>query len=91
MPGCLLYILRKMMNPQIIKQLIEAGLPGADVTVAGDDGTHFQARIISEQFVDKTMVQQHQMVYKALGEKMGTDIHALSFQTLTPEEWEKQK
>lgn len=79
------------MNPEIIKELIESGLPGADVLVEGDDGTHFQAQIISELFTDKTMVQQHQMVYKTLGEKMGTDIHALSFQTYTPEEWESQK
>ena len=78
-----------MMEPQIIKQLIEAGLPGAEVVVEGDDGTHFQARIISELFAGKSMVQQHQMVYKTLGDKMGTDIHALSFQTLTPEEWEQ--
>ena len=79
------------MEPQIIKELIEAGLPDVDVTVEGDDGTHFQARIVSELFADKTMVQQHQMVYKTLGDKMGTDIHALSIQTFTPEEWEKQK
>lgn len=78
------------MNPEIIKELIEVGLPGADVVVEGDDGTHFQARIISDLFDGMTMVQQHQMVYKTLGEKMGTDIHALSFQTFTPEEWEKQ-
>jgi acid stress-induced BolA-like protein IbaG/YrbA len=79
------------MNPEIIKELIETGLPGAEVVVEGDDGTHFQARIVSEQFSGMTMVQQHQMVYKTLGNKMGTDIHALSFQTYTPEEWEKQK
>ncbi|MCZ6804428.1 MAG: BolA/IbaG family iron-sulfur metabolism protein [Proteobacteria bacterium] len=79
------------MDSQIIKELIEAGLVDADVVVEGDDGTHFQARIVSELFTDKTMVQQHQMVYKTLGDKMGTDIHALSFQTYTPEEWEKQK
>ncbi len=79
------------MNPQIIKQLIEAGLPDADIIVEGDDGTHFQARIISEAFAGKNMVQQHQMVYKTLGEKMGTDIHALSMQTYSPDEWEKQK
>lgn len=76
-----------MMDPQTIKELIEAGLPEATVIVEGDDGTHFQARIISELFAGKSMVQQHQMVYKTLGEKMGTDIHALSFQTCTPEEW----
>ncbi len=79
------------MNPDIIKHLIAAGLPDADIVVEGDDGTHFQARIISESFAGKSMVQQHQMVYKTLGDKMGTDIHALSFQTYTPDEWEKQQ
>ena len=79
------------MNPEIIKQLIETGLPDADIVVEGDDGTHFQARIISASFVGKNMVQQHQMVYKTLGEKMGTDIHALSMQTYSPDEWEQQK
>ncbi|GJM05086.1 MAG: BolA family transcriptional regulator [marine bacterium B5-7] len=79
------------MNPQIIKQLIEAGMSDAEIIVEGDDGTHFQARIISESFTGKSMVQQHQMVYKTLGDKMGTDIHALSIQTYTPEEWAQQK
>ena len=79
------------MDPEIIKQLIKAGLPDADIIVEGDDGTHFQARIISESFTGKNVVQQHQMVYKTLGAKMGTDIHALSMQTFTPAEWEKQK
>jgi acid stress-induced BolA-like protein IbaG/YrbA len=78
------------MEPQIIKELIEAGLPNADIIVEGEDGTHFRARIVSELFADKTMVQQHQMVYKTLGDKMGNDIHALSIQTYTPEEWENQ-
>ena len=79
------------MEPQVIKALILSGLPDADVVVEGDDGTHFQARIVSKEFVGKTMVQQHQLVYKTLGEKMGREIHALSMQTFTPEEWEQQK
>jgi acid stress-induced BolA-like protein IbaG/YrbA len=79
------------MNPEIIKELIESGLPSAIVAVEGDDGTHFQARIVCDAFEGLTMVKQHQMVYKTLGEKMGTDIHALSFQTYTPEQWENQK
>jgi acid stress-induced BolA-like protein IbaG/YrbA len=79
------------MNPKIIKELIASGIADADILVEGDDGTHFQARIISELFANKTMLQQHQMVYKTLGDKMGTDIHALSIQTYTPEEWEQQK
>lgn len=79
------------MEPERIKELIEAGLPGARAMVAGDDGTHFEAVIVSEQFAGKTMLQQHQLVYKALGESMGTEIHALSMQTLTPEEWQQKQ
>lgn len=77
------------MNPEIIKQLIEEGLSGATVIVNGDDGTHFEATIVSEEFAGKTMLQQHQMVYKTLGVRMGTEIHALAMRTLTPEEWQQ--
>lgn len=80
-----------MMDPQTIKQLIEQGIPGSEARVQGDDGTHFDAVIISEAFADKNKVQQHQLVYKALGEKMGTEIHALSIQTYTPEQWEQAR
>lgn len=73
-----------------IKQLIVAGIPGSEVEIEGDDGTHFGAIIVSEEFEGKSMVQQHQIVYKALGDKMGTDIHALSIQTYTPAEWEQK-
>ena len=78
------------MNPEIIKEMIESGIPGADVVVDGD-GCSLQARIVSEQFQGISMVKQHQMVYETLGEKIGADIHALSLKTYTPEEWEKQK
>ena len=80
-----------MMDPQTIKQLIEQGIPGCEARVQGDDGTHFDAVIISEAFTGKNKVQQHQLVYKALGEKMGTEIHALSIQTYTPEQWEQAR
>lgn len=79
-----------MQNDEI-KTLISTGIPGSQVEVAGDDGTHFEAIIVSESFVGLNMVQQHQLVYKTLGGKMGKDIHALSIQTFTPEEWEKKK
>lgn len=75
-----------MMTPEQIKQIIEVGMPGAEARVFGDDGTHFEAIIISSEFDGKTTLQQHQLVYQALGEKMGTEIHALSMQTLTPEQ-----
>ena len=47
---------------------------------------HFQARIVSAAFEGKSRVQRHQLVYKALGDRMREEIHALSMQTLTPEE-----
>jgi acid stress-induced BolA-like protein IbaG/YrbA len=73
-----------------IKQLIEKGLTGAMVMLDGD-GTHFQTTVVCDQFCGKTMLQRHQMVYKTLGDKMGREIHALSIQALTGEEWENQK
>ena len=79
------------MQCEDIQQLIESGIPDSIVKIEGDDGTHFGAIIVSSEFSGKSMVQQHQIVYKALGDKMGTDIHALSIQTFSPEEWEKKK
>jgi acid stress-induced BolA-like protein IbaG/YrbA len=73
------------MQPEDIKALIEQGMPEATVSVIGD-GHHFEAVIVSKEFAGKTMVQQHQMVYQALGDKMRQEIHALSMKTLTPEE-----
>ena len=74
------------MNPGTIKQMIEAGLPGALVDVAGDDGVHFEARVVSPAFAGKLPLARHRMVYATLGEKMGGEIHALQLRTLTPEE-----
>lgn len=74
------------MQPADIKALIERGLPGAQVEVDGD-GHHFEAIVVAKEFAGKSMLQQHQMVYAALGDKMRSEIHALSFRTLTPEEY----
>ena len=74
------------MNSQDVARLIRAGLPGADVRVQSDDDTHFQARIVAEQFAGKRGVARHQLVYRTLGERMGREIHALSIEALTPAE-----
>ncbi len=79
------------MQANDIKEMIEASLIGSTAIIEGDDGTHFQGIIISEEFIGKSMVQQHQLVYKALGTKMGNEIHALSMQTLTPDEWQEKQ
>jgi acid stress-induced BolA-like protein IbaG/YrbA len=78
------------MDPILIKQYIEQGLECEHVEVSGD-GRHFEAIIVSPLFRGKRMVQQHQLVYGALGDKMREDIHALSMKTLTPEEWQAQR
>lgn len=78
------------MQAEDIKALITTGLTDACIEIDGD-GTHFQATIVSDQFEGKSMLQRHQLVYKALGEKMGTDIHALSMQTFTTSEWDERK
>lgn len=49
-------------------------------------GGHFSIEIISEQFTEKSAIERHRMIYVALGDTMGTDIHALSINAKTPEE-----
>ena len=78
------------MDPNLIKQYIEQGLETEHVEVSGD-GRHFEAVIVSALFRDKRKVQQHQLVYAALGDRMREDIHALSMKTLTPEEWQARR
>ena len=74
------------MSPDMIAQLIQAGLPGAHVEVYGDDGVHFEAQVIHEAFQGKLPLARHRMVYACLGDKMGGEIHALALKTLTPTE-----
>ena len=74
------------MTPDLIRQLIEQGLPGARADVRGDDGVHFEATVVSDAFHGKLPLARHRMVYATLGERMGGEIHALALKTVTPEE-----
>ena len=76
----------RAVNAQIIRELIEKGLPGANADVSGDDGVHFEATVVAEAFRGKLPLARHRMVYATLGERMGGEIHALALKTLTPEE-----
>jgi acid stress-induced BolA-like protein IbaG/YrbA len=76
------------MDASTIKSLIEKGLPGARADVQGDDGVHFEARVISDAFAGKLPLARHRMVYATLGDLMGGAIHALSLKTLTAAEAE---
>ncbi|MGA2549397.1 MAG: BolA family protein [Burkholderiaceae bacterium] len=77
-------------TPDEVRQYILAGLTCEHVTVSGD-GQHFEALIVSPAFHGQRLVQRHQLVYRALGDRMRAEIHALSMKTLTPEEWQTQR
>jgi len=74
------------MHPDAVAELIRAALPGADVKVQSPDQTHYSARVVSEQFTGLRGVARHQLVYKALGERVGREIHALAIEAITPAE-----
>lgn len=74
------------MDAAALKMLIEQGLPGARVDVHGPDGVHFEGLVIASDFIGKPTLTRHRMVYAALGERMGGEIHALALKTMTPEE-----
>lgn len=80
-----------MISPEEIQSTLEKVLPGSMVRV--DDltggGDHFQVWVVSQSFEGKSLVDQHQMVYGALREALGSErIHALALKTYTPEQWE---
>ena len=79
-----------MVTSDQIESYIREGLDCEYIRVEGDDGQHFAAVVVSAGFVGKNTVQQHQLVYKALGQRMGGEIHALSLKTYTPEAWAAQ-
>jgi len=74
-------------TPDLIKNYISAGLECTHLDVDGD-GQHFTALIVSPAFAGKRLIQRHQLVYAALGDRMKAEIHALWMKTLTPEEYQ---
>jgi len=78
------------MDHQDVADLIEAELPDAQATVTRPRGVeeddHLAAEIVSPAFEGKSLVEQHELVYDALGEHMTTDIHAIELSTYTPEQ-----
>jgi len=66
-----------------IEKLIKDAFPDAEVTITplADDNDHYAAMVSTAAFKGKSRVQQHQMVYEALGGRMGGALHALSLQT----------
>jgi acid stress-induced BolA-like protein IbaG/YrbA len=75
------------MTPQEIETLILAYLPETTATVQSTDNVHFDAVVVSPAFAGKRTLQRHRLIYGALGTHIGGDIHALSIQAYTPDEW----
>lgn len=74
------------MTTEEVAEKIKAGIPGATASVTDLTGTgdHFAAEVTAEVFAGKSMVQQHRMVYAALGALMTGPIHALQLDTKAP-------
>ena len=75
------------MTAEELRNDIVNGLPCDHAKVQGDDGQHFEAVVVSSQFIGISRVQQHQRFDRALGDRMRSDIHALSLTTFTPVAW----
>ena len=75
------------MKAAEVERQIKAGMPGSRVEVRSDDDTHFEAVVVAPQFAGQRPLQRHQLVYATLGAAVGREIHALSIQAHTPEEW----
>ena len=80
-----------MLSAAQLENYIKQDLDCDYINVKGDDGTHFEAVIVSSAFEGKRMVAQHQLVYAALGDRMRAEIHAHSMQTYTPQQWQELK
>jgi stress-induced morphogen len=76
------------MDANEIERLIKAKFPDADVAITdlAGDGDHYAAHVVTRAFEGKTRVQQHQMIYEALGGRMGGALHALALTTAAPKD-----
>lgn len=74
------------MEKDTIVRLITDALPGAQIemTDLAGDNDHWAARVTAQQFAGKSRVQQHKLVYEALGGRMGGELHALQLTTQVP-------
>jgi len=75
------------MAAEEIEELIRAALPDATIEIRdlAGDGDHYAARIVSKSFEGLNRLRQHQLVYKALGPRMGRELHALQLETAVPD------
>ena len=73
-------------TPEQIQSYIKQGITCSHLAVEGD-GQHFYATVVSAEFEGKRLIQRHQLVYAALGDRMKAEVHALSIKAFTPAEF----
>lgn len=81
-----------MVEPTVVQERIAQAFPeGALVRIEDLTGTkdHYEVTVVASSFEGKSRVEQHQMVYRALGELMNGPVHALALKTFTPEAWQR--
>ena len=78
-----------MLTPEYIKAVIQKNMECNFIEIKGDDGSHFEATIVSDIFEGLSKVKQHQKVYDALDGMMKQELHALSIKTYTSSQWDK--
>jgi acid stress-induced BolA-like protein IbaG/YrbA len=77
-----------MINPNQVETMIKAQIPDAHVQVASPDGEHYEVTVVSAAFEGKGLVQQHQLVFRAVQQELlSGDIHAMALKTYTPQSW----
>ena len=81
-----------MIEPNEVEKLLRAAFGDVDLELVDLTGgkDHYQARLVSSAFAGKTLIEQHQLVYGALGAAMDGPIHALALKTFSPEAWAKR-
>ncbi len=81
------------MTAPELQAAIETALPQSRVEVRDTTGggDHFEAVVIAPAFAGATRIEQHRMVYAALGDRMAGAVHALALRTFTPEQWEQSR
>ena len=80
-----------MMPIKEVRKMLEQAFPGDTIHLTSpmNDDHHFECVVVSGKFDGKSMVEQHQLVYAALGDAMAEAVHALALRTYTPGQWEK--
>ena len=82
-----------MLSTGQVEAMIERGFSEADAMVTDMTGTgdHFDAVVVSSDFEGRSLIQQHQLVYAALGDAMKGPVHALKLTTMTPAHWQARQ